>query len=131
MSDAAVRKRARQAVAEGVAPPVEDQIRTAGGVIGVLATFCGQWVYAETWKMNYRGVLKDVTTEPTGAVVLLLDPCYRVGEWQDGPDEATEEKMETTPAHPRLMRWEGVAEFGLIQAHWPKSGPPAGPKNRR
>lgn len=87
----------------------------------------GRWVYLEGVKLNYRGVLVGLTRggdgEPTG---LLLDPCSRVGEWQDLPTEQYEETMEGV----RLIPYGTLCDVGAQQAHWPQKTPPKGARGR-
>lgn len=126
MADQATKARAREAAARGEAPNPSDMLRTAGGLIGLLARYVGKWVYAETYKMNYRGVLIDIVPEPQGGLVLVFSTLIRVGEWGDDPAEDYEEPMEATAEHPRLLRWDSVTDFGLQQAHWKTSATKSG-----
>ena len=129
MSDEQKRRAERDALTSGdlmsAARANNERNRAGEGLLAWLEQFVGQWVYAETYKMNYRGVLKAVLSDsmakPTG---LLFSQLSRVGDWSDQPNETYEETM----SGERYLAWDGVCEFGAQQAHWPKTLSKPGPK---
>jgi hypothetical protein len=102
--------------------------RAGDSLVSFIAGFIGQWVYIEGVKLNYRGVLQDVTVDGSGRPSsLLMNPCARTGEWNDFPKDEYEETMNGT----RALPWDTVCDFGAMQAHWPKAVPPPGPMSQR
>lgn len=102
-----------------------DQVRYGEGVVGHMRTLIGQWIYVEGVKLNYRGILVDLVTNGAGMLEgLLMEPCSRVGEWGDQPEEQYEETMQGL----RLIPYGTVCDVGLQQAHWPKTTPKIGPR---
>ena len=131
MSDETRRKRERDAKASGEPAAQAAALRAAERSapwtkLEYLQALVGHWIYVETAKLNYRGVLLGCTPEGD----LLMSPCFRTGDWGDEPSPQYEERMESGPEHPRLVAWGGICELGLMQAHWPKDGPPAGRRAR-
>ena len=85
-----------------------------------LAPYVGQWVYLETWKMNYRGVLVGLP-RIDGSTWLALHPCYRVGDWSlERP--TSEARQETSDECPSLIPLEAaVSELSLQRPTWPRA----------
>lgn len=132
MSDEDNRRAERAANANGTTALEEAKInanatRAGTSLAAILARFVGRWIYAETYKMNYRGLLAGVVTNGAGdPTALLFSILYRTGEWGNQPDATYEENMEASEGFPRVIQWDSVTDFGLQQTHWPKSGPPRG-----
>lgn len=133
MSDSERRRKARDGAASGdFSASVAVDTRSGFGLIGHLGRFIGQWVYLEGYKMNYRGVLLDVIPGTSNAdAQLVFSPLFRVGEWGDEPDGTYEEEMESSQEFPRIVPFGSVTDFGLMQAHWPKSAATLNPRPRR
>lgn len=91
-----------------------ENARMGGGYLAFLSPLLETWVYIEGARMNYRGKLVDFFLgfdgQPTG---LVLDPCYRVGDWNETP--TTEKQMEG--AH--VVTWGSVCEIGPQAKNWP------------
>jgi hypothetical protein len=106
-----------------------DVNRLGLGLEAYYSRFIGTKIYAETFKMNYRGTLTGVIKDAMGSVThLLVHPLWRVGDWEDQPNPQFEECMEGSLEHPHALLVEGICDFGLQQKHW-RDGPKPGPRS--
>lgn len=121
-TDERKRKAARDAQSDPTDPLLQAQAaneRDRSGAERTEAVFLrehvGQWVYFETVRINYRGLLKEVEIDALGnPTSLILNPCYRIGAWQI--------ESVTSECHmpgERAVRWAGVLEFGTQLPRWP------------
>jgi len=94
-----------------------ETLRAGGGFGAFFGPLLDRWVYVEGARMNYRGVLVDVLYSGDGTPAgLVLDPCYRVGEWDaSGPSSQYEQRQEG----PHIITWGSVCEVGMQLASWP------------
>ncbi len=117
------RTKAREAAATGdqaAMAAAEAAALRAGDAGGhPLAPFVGRWIYLETWKMNYRGILIGLP-RVDGSTWLAIHPCWRVGDWSlAGPTSEAQE--ETTEEAPTMIPLEAAcAHLSLQRAAWPK-----------
>lgn len=85
--------------------------------VAFLRAHVGQWIYFETVRINYRGLLRRVCADALGnPTSLIVDPCYRVGVWQI--------ESVTSECHmpgERAIRWDAVLEFGPQLPRWPRT----------
>lgn len=122
MSDEKARKKARDAKAAGDVVGMESAAvhsgRSGAGELGWLLPHLDTWIYVETVKMNYRGVLREVLVDGMNQPsALVMEPCYRVGEWdRSGPTAQYEMLMEG----PHAVRYGTVGEIGPMHKSWPR-----------
>ena len=135
MSDDENRKHARKIKANGEATAIEEArananlTRSGASLASILERCIEHKVYAETYKMNYRGTLRGIVLNGVGDVIsLLMFPLWRTGDWGDQPNETFEEQMQASADFPRIIAWESITDFGLQQSHW-KDGPSIGPRS--